>query len=107
MRTSMLEIVNADYIRTARAKGLRQRQIVWRHQLRNALFPVLTILGPDRGRGADRAPSSSRGSSRYRASAATSSLAMQNLDYTLVLGLTVFFGVFLIGMNFWWMSPTG
>ena len=46
MRASMLEIVNADYIRTARAKGLRRRQIVWRHQIRNAIFPVLTILGP-------------------------------------------------------------
>ena len=46
MRTSMLEIVNADYIRTARAKGLRSSQIVWRHQIRNALFPILTILGP-------------------------------------------------------------
>ena len=46
MRASMLEVVAADYIRTAVSKGLRPREIVWRHQIRNAIFPVLTILGP-------------------------------------------------------------
>ena len=99
MRTSMLEIVNADYIRTARAKGLRNRQIVWRHQLRNALFPILTILGPTvaavlTGSFVIESIFAIPGLGRHFV------LAMQNLDYTLVLGLTVFFGVFLIGMNF-------
>ena len=99
MRASMLEIVNADYIRTARAKGLRNAQIVWRHQLRNALFPVLTILGP-------AVASVLTGSFVIETIFAIPGLgrhfvlAMQNLDYTLVLGLTVFFGAFLIGMNF-------
>ncbi len=45
-RTSMLEIKRQDYIRTARAKGLADRSVVNRHMLRNALIPIITILGP-------------------------------------------------------------
>jgi oligopeptide transport system permease protein len=45
-RTSMLEIKRQDYIRTARAKGLSDRGVVNRHMLRNALIPIITILGP-------------------------------------------------------------
>jgi ABC-type dipeptide/oligopeptide/nickel transport system permease component len=44
-RSSMLEVLNADYIRTARAKGLHSRIIILRHGLKNALIPTLTILG--------------------------------------------------------------
>ncbi|GAA3767974.1 ABC transporter permease [Terriglobus aquaticus] len=45
VRTSMLEELNQDYIRTARAKGLPERTILYRHALRNALIPVLTVVG--------------------------------------------------------------
>jgi len=45
-RASMLEVIRQDYIRTARAKGLREWAIIIRHALRNALIPVITILGP-------------------------------------------------------------
>jgi oligopeptide transport system permease protein len=45
-RTSMLEIKRQDYIRTARAKGLGDASVVNRHMLRNALIPIITILGP-------------------------------------------------------------
>jgi peptide/nickel transport system permease protein len=45
VRASLLEVLNEDYIRTARAKGLVERVIVWRHGLRNALLPVVTLLG--------------------------------------------------------------
>ena len=45
MRSSLLDTLDEDYIRTARAKGLTARQTLWRHALRNALIPVLTILG--------------------------------------------------------------
>lgn len=44
-RSAMLEVLNADYIRTARAKGLRERLVVTRHAFRNALIPVITIVG--------------------------------------------------------------
>ena len=44
-RSAMLEVLDSDYIRTARSKGLREFTIIRRHALRNALFPVITILG--------------------------------------------------------------
>jgi ABC-type dipeptide/oligopeptide/nickel transport system permease component len=44
-RSSMLDVLNADYVRTARAKGLRESAVVLRHALKNALIPVVTILG--------------------------------------------------------------
>ena len=45
-RASMLEVIRQDYVRTARAKGLSERVVIVRHALRNALIPVVTILGP-------------------------------------------------------------
>ncbi|MEP2028428.1 MAG: ABC transporter permease [Paracoccaceae bacterium] len=45
MRSSLLDTLSQDYMRTARAKGLTRRQALWRHALRNALIPVLTIIG--------------------------------------------------------------
>jgi peptide/nickel transport system permease protein len=45
MRSSMLEVVRQDYITTARAKGLPERTVIYRHAFRNALLPVVTILG--------------------------------------------------------------
>jgi peptide/nickel transport system permease protein len=44
-RSAMVEVLGEDYIRTARAKGLPRRAVLWRHALRNAMIPVLTILG--------------------------------------------------------------
>jgi ABC-type dipeptide/oligopeptide/nickel transport system permease component len=44
-RTSMLEVLRQDYVRTARAKGLRERRVIYLHALRNALIPLVTILG--------------------------------------------------------------
>jgi ABC-type dipeptide/oligopeptide/nickel transport system permease component len=44
-RSSMLEVLGEDYIRTARAKGVPSRAVVWRHALRNALIPVVTVVG--------------------------------------------------------------
>ncbi len=99
MRSSMLEVVHADYIKTAFAKGLLPHQVVLRHQVRNALFPILTILGPAvaqvlTGSFVVETVFAIPGLGRYFVT------AMQNLDYTLVMGLTIFFGAFLIAMNF-------
>ena len=98
MRASMLEVKTADYIKTARAKGLRNTQIVIHHQVRNALFPILTILGPAiamvlTGSFIIESIFAIPGLGRHYV------LAIQNLDYTLVMGLTLFFGFFLIVMN--------
>lgn len=49
MRSQLLEVLNADYIRTARAKGLSRRAVIWRHALKNALIPVVTYIGMDFG----------------------------------------------------------
>jgi len=45
LRASLLEVLSEDYIRTARAKGLAPRAVIWKHALRNALLPVITLLG--------------------------------------------------------------
>lgn len=45
MRSSMLEVVGQDFVRTARAKGLPESRVVWRHALRNALLPIVTLIG--------------------------------------------------------------
>lgn len=45
IRVSMLEVLTQDYIRTARAKGLGDKQIIWKHAFRNALFPIITMFG--------------------------------------------------------------
>lgn len=45
VRVTMIEVLSQDYIRTARAKGMKQWMVIWRHALRNALLPVITILG--------------------------------------------------------------
>ncbi len=49
MRGSMLEVLRADYMRTARAKGLTERNVVFKHGLRNAMLPVVTLIGIDFG----------------------------------------------------------
>ncbi len=48
-RSSILEVMNEDFIRTARAKGLRENNVVWRHVTRNALIPVITVVGLELG----------------------------------------------------------
>jgi peptide/nickel transport system permease protein len=47
IRSSMLEVINQDYIRTARSKGLRERLVLWRHALKNAALPLVTLVGLD------------------------------------------------------------
>jgi peptide/nickel transport system permease protein len=45
VRSSMLEVVRADYVRTARAKGIKERNVIWIHTLKNAMIPVITVVG--------------------------------------------------------------
>ena len=49
MRSQLLEVMNQDYIRTARAKGLSRRDVIWHHALKNAMIPVVTYIGIDFG----------------------------------------------------------
>ena len=48
-RSSMLETIRADYVRTARAKGVAERTVIWKHALKNGLLPVITLLGSSFG----------------------------------------------------------
>ncbi len=44
-RSALIEVMNQDYIRTARAKGLSERSVIWKHAMRNSLLPVITLIG--------------------------------------------------------------
>lgn len=97
MRSSMLEVINEDYIRTARAKGLSASRIFFRHQLRNAILPVITVLGPQiavitTGGFVVELVFAIPGLGRYFVQ------AVQQLDYTVIMGTTVFYGAFLVLM---------
>ncbi|MDG1135040.1 MAG: ABC transporter permease [Pseudomonadales bacterium] len=97
MRSSMLEIVNTDYVRTAQSKGLPKTRIFSRHQLRNAILPVVTVLGPaiagiTTGGFVVEIVFAIPGLGRYFVE------AIQQLDYTVIMGTTVFYGAFLVFM---------
>ena len=49
LRSNMLDVMNEDYVRTARAKGLSERQVMTRHVMRNSLIPIVTLFGLDFG----------------------------------------------------------
>jgi ABC-type dipeptide/oligopeptide/nickel transport system permease component len=46
-RSSVVDAMNADYIRTARSKGLKEQTVVWRHIIKNAMIPIITAMGPE------------------------------------------------------------
>ena len=97
MRSSMLEIVTSDYVRTARAKGLPPTRVFLRHELRNAILPVVTVLGPSiaaitTGGFVVELVFAIPGLGRYFVQ------AVQQLDYTVIMGTTVFYGAFLVFM---------
>ncbi len=96
MKSSMLEVLNSDYIRTARAKGASNFLVVYKHALKNAILPIITILGP------------------MFAGIITGSLVVEkiftipglggqftmsifNRDYPMIMGLTIFYSILLIG----------
>ncbi|NOU95418.1 ABC transporter permease subunit [Paenibacillus sp. LMG 31456] len=99
MRTSMLDVLNLDYIKTAKSKGLSQRTIVVRHTLRNAILPVVTVLGP------------------VFVNLITGTLVVEQIfvvpglgkhfvqsiysnDYTMITGLTIFYSFLLVVVLF-------
>ena len=97
MRSSLLEVVNQDFIRTARAKGLGPLRIFFFHELRNALLPTVTVLGVEiaditTGGFVVETVFAIPGLGRYFVQ------ALQQLDYTVIMGLTVFYGTFLVVM---------
>ncbi len=98
-RSSMLDALGQDYIKTARAKGLRNPAIIFKHALRNALIPVITYLGPQIafvfcGGFVTEQVFSIPGLGRYFIQ------SILNRDYPVIMGTTIFLAAFIILMNF-------
>lgn len=98
MRASMLEVVQQDYIKTARSKGISRFRVTWKHQIRNAIMPVVTILGPTvaavlTGTFVIESLFVIPGMGKYYVE------SVQNSDYSMILGMTVFYGSFLVLCN--------
>jgi ABC-type dipeptide/oligopeptide/nickel transport system permease component len=93
----MLEIISSDFIRTAKSKGVPPARIFTKHQLRNAILPVVTVLGPaiaaiTTGGFVVEIVFAVPGLGRFFVE------AVQQLDYTVIMGTTVFYGAFLVFM---------
>jgi len=95
MRSSMLDVLNSDFIKTAKAKGLSTRVTIYRHGIRNAILPVVSYLGP-------LVIAILTGSFIIETIFAIPGLGREfvtsvtNRDYTVIMGTTVFYGVLLL-----------
>lgn len=110
MRSSMLEVLNQDYLRTARAKGLKERTVIVRHGLRNAFIPTLTVIGITFGSLLSGAVLTETifswpGIGRYATAAAL------GLDFPAVMGVTLVAGVIFpisslfVDLGYAWLDP--
>ncbi|MCB0076524.1 MAG: ABC transporter permease [Anaerolineales bacterium] len=109
-RASLLQVIREDYIRTARAKGLKERVVIVRHALKNSLIPVVTILGPMvagvvTGTFVIELIFAIPGMGKYFIDSIT------NRDYTLITSVSVIYGVLLVAANmlvditYGWLDP--
>ncbi|MEE0756837.1 ABC transporter permease [Allofournierella sp.] len=97
-KTSMLDALNQDYIRTARAKGVASYKVIFKHALRNALIPVVTYVGPMvafiiTGSMVVETIFSSGGLGSYFVT------SINNRDYTLIMGVTIFLAILMVTAN--------
>ena len=97
-KTSMLDALNQDYIRTARAKGVASYKVIFKHALRNALIPVVTYVGPMiafiiTGSMVVETIFSTGGLGSYFVTSIT------NRDYTLIMGVTIFLAILMVTAN--------
>lgn len=98
-RSSMLEVIQQDYIRTARAKGLSEGVVVFKHALKNALIPIVTYIGP-------MAAGILTGSFVIEKIFAIPGMgrmfveSISNRDYTVIMGVTIFYAAILVVMVF-------
>ena len=110
MRAQMLEVLRQDYIRTARAKGLAERTVLFRHAFRNALIPIVTIIGAGppgliAGTALFEIIFILPGMGRYLVS------AIGNLDYPVIQGTNIVFAFLIIAANllvdisYSWIDP--
>ena len=109
-RVAMLDVLGADYVRTARAKGLSRNVVIWKHCLRNALLPVLSYLGP-------AAAATLTGSFVVETVFNIPGMgqhfvnSVKNRDQTLILGCVMVYSIFLLSFNllvdiaYMWVDP--
>jgi peptide/nickel transport system permease protein len=98
-RSSVLEIMDEDYVRTARAKGLGERTVLWRHVLRNAFVPIITVVGLELG----TLLSGSIIVETVFAWPGSGSLliaAIQSRDYPLITGTVLTYTIAFVAINF-------
>ncbi len=99
MRSSMLDVIGQDYIRTARAKGLSEFRVIMEHAMKNAVLPVVTYLGP-------MIAALVTGSFVIEKMFTIPGIGYQyvdsigNRDYTMIMGSTIFYAAILIVLNF-------
>lgn len=99
VRTEMVEVMDQDYMKTAKAKGLGRQAIVFRHALRNALIPAITVLGP-------LAVNIITGSLVVETIFAVPGIGLffvesiQVNDYTLIMGVTIFYSILILATIF-------
>jgi oligopeptide transport system permease protein len=109
-RTSLLDVLKANYIRTARARGLGRWRVLWRHALRPAMLPVVSYLGPAAaflltGSLVVETVFGLPGTGRYLVQGAI------NRDYTLVMGMVIVYGALTLALNlvadliYGWLDP--
>lgn len=97
-KTSMLDALNQDYVRTARAKGVATYKVIFKHALRNALIPVVTYVGPMvafiiTGSMVVETIFSTGGLGSYFVT------SINNRDYTLIMGVTIFLAILMVTAN--------
>lgn len=97
-RSSMIDVIRSDYVRTARAKGLAERKVVLKHVLKNALIPVVTLIGPifaaiGTGSFFVEQVFNIPGMGKYYV------VSMQTKDQTMIMAVILVYGVFLAFMN--------
>lgn len=95
MRTSMLDVIDQDYVKTAKSKGISKWAIIWKHEVRNALMPVVTVLGRMIGGVVTgsyiiESQFAIPGLGKYLVNSITAR------DYTMTMGLTVFYSIFIV-----------
>jgi ABC-type dipeptide/oligopeptide/nickel transport system permease component len=99
LRSTLIEALGEDFIRTARAKGLREDAVLFKHALRNSLLPVLTVMGPLTaalltGSFVVEYVFAIPGMGRFFITAVT------DRDYSLIMGVTLVYTALLVGANF-------
>lgn len=97
-RASMLEVMRMDYIRTARAKGLAERVVIYRHMIKNAMIPVVTFLGPALA-GLVTGSFIIETIFGFPGMGRAYVTAISNRDYSMIMGTTIIFAVIVAVMN--------